>query len=155
MHFVAWGANLSFSPMGWMRRLCIRIYEVYHSTVPSLTIVFAALWAWLLSTAIDWSYILSSAMLRPRIPASVRSVGALPSPSLGWSNWSVLPLYSTWACIERSFGAKLLFRTSTIWRLERCIRLHCRTVVSLLGVLCGSPLRLTTERRPWALHLST
>ena len=139
----------SFFPLGWMCRLRIRIYEVYRRSVPSLTIVLKALQAWLLSMATCWSHIPPFAILRPRIPASVRSARALSSPSPGSCEWSVLPLHSAWVCKEWSFDVGSRFKTGTIWRLRG------QTGVSSLGVLCGSLIRVATERRPQARRLST
>ena len=118
------------SPMGWMHRLRIRIYEADYRSVVFSTIVSVAPRAELLFTEINSWGKLSSTMLWRKILGLVRLVGALSSLSLEWSSWSIPPHRFAWGCMERSSDAEFLLRTGTVWRFERRILLHYWTGVS-------------------------
>ena len=138
--------------MGWTRRPHIRIYGIYGRPVPSLTIVPTAPRAWLLSTVKDLSDIQPSECFGPEFRFKFRMVEDCRYPLLDLPvdpfRYSILH-GCVWNNHTQSFG------TSTVSRLGRYIILHRPTRVSLLFVLFGFPLQLTTKRRPWALHLST
>ena len=126
------GPTWSFSLMGWMHRLRIRIYEADYRSVVFSTIVSVAPRAELLFTEINSWGKLSSTMLWRKILGLVRLVGALSSLSLEWSSWSIPPHRFAWGCMERFFGFRSLSQTSIVWRLERCIHLHVRPKYSHL-----------------------
>ena len=86
------GPTWSFSLMGWMHRLCIRIYEADYRSGVFSTIVGGAPRAKLLLTTIDLSSTLPSTVLRPKTPTFIWPTRALSllSPRW-WFNGSTTP----------------------------------------------------------------